>query len=524
MFHANHVSLIRAESFVAITLPDPQQNFSGKKPAPIDLDGLCERAPYITDISGFLKEKSEATLLKYWLDEYHPNDRFHTLDDIWLALDRDIAEIDHLINDQLNAIIHHPRFQKLEASWRGLWYLASQAEGIKNLKIKVLDISWQEVVRDLDRAMEFDHSQLFNKVYNDEYGIPGGEPYGVLIGDYEISHRPSKNHPYDDMTTLKRLCEIAAAAFAPFIANASPEMFGLDDFSSLGSPLNLDTIFKQSEYIKWQAIRESADSRFVGLALPKILMRLPYRTTPGSHKNIFFYEKFTKNSPHNYLWGNACFAFGAVLIREFGSVGWFGHIRGVPRNHIGGGLLVNLPVDSFATDAGEVGHKPSTDVIITDSRERELSSLGFTPLCQCYDTPFAAFFSNQSIQKPGFQNSDSLTHSVNAKLSSMLQHVLCGSRIAHYVKVIIRDKIGSYISAEECEDVLQNWLYRYTSGREDMEWEEQARYPLREARVQVKEHPEKPGQYLCTIRLVPHYQVDNMISEMELVTELVQSK
>lgn len=509
---------------MAITLPDPQQSSPGKNSASIDLDALCERASYITDLSGFIKEKNDARALKYWLDEYESNSRFKTREDIKLALDRSVSEIDHLINDQLNAIIHHPKFQKLEASWRGLWYLNIQAEGIKSFKIKMLDISWQEIVRDLDRAMEFDHSQLFNKIYNEEYGIPGGEPYGVLIGDYEISHRPSKNHPYDDMATLKRLCEIAAAAFAPFIAGASCEMFGLDSFASLGAPINLESVFKQTEYIKWQAIRESADSRFIGLTVPKILMRLPYRTTPGSFKNIFFYEKFTKNSPNNYLWGNAAFAFGAILIREFAAVGWFGHIRGVPRNHVGGGLLTNLPVDCFATDAYEIGYKPSTDVVITDSRERELGTLGFAPLCQCYDTPFVAFFSNQSIQRPRHQGDNSLTNSVNAKLSSMLQHVLCGSRIAHYVKVIIRDKIGSFISADECERLLQNWLFRYTSGREDMDWEEQARYPLRESQVRVKEHPEKPGQYLCTIRLVPHYQVDQMISEMELVTELVQSK
>lgn len=207
-----------------------------------------------------------------------------------------------------------------------------------------------------------------------------------------------------------------------------------------------------------------------------------------------------------------------ILVREFTNVGWFGHIRGVPRNHVSGGLLTNLPVDCFATDAEEIAHKPVTDVIITDTLERELSDLGLMPLCQCYDTPFAAFYNNQSIQNPkSYSNQDS---NVNAKLSAMLQHVMCGSRIAHYIKVMIRDKVGSFITAHDCEEYLREWLFKYTTGREDLDWEEQARYPLREAAVSVKEHPAKPGEFLCVIHLRPHYQLDQMVSELELVTEL----
>jgi type VI secretion system protein ImpD len=485
------------------------------------IDSLCSRSAYITSIQQFLDETDDLKALAYWLSEFTPIQNLKTTDDITNAVHRSIADIDHLINDQLNNIIHHKKFQQLESSWRGLWYLAVQADGTKNIKIKVLNISWSEIARDMFRALEFDQSQLFQKIYNDEYGTPGGEPYGVLIGDYEISHKPSQSHNQDDIATLESVSQVAAAAFAPFIASASPELFGLDDFSTLGHPLNLHSIFAQKEYIKWRSFRDKSDSQFVGLTMPHILMRLPYRKTPGSSTGIFFYEQCGSNGRENYCWGSAAYAFGAIMIREFANVGWFGHIRGVPRNQIGGGLLTNLPCDTFETDAKDIAIKPLTDVIITDIKERELSDLGLIPLCQCYDTPFAAFYGNQSVRKPARQASREGV--VNARLSAMLQHVLCGARVAHYIKVMIRDKVGTFITADECEDYLRNWLFKYTTGREDLEWEEQARYPLREAAVRVRDHPEKPGNFVCVIHLRPHYQLDHMVSELELVTELAQS-
>ncbi len=487
----------------------------------IDFDSLYSRPSYITNIDEFLNESDYLKALTYWLVEFTPINTLHEADDITDAIHRSISDIDHLINDQLNAIIHHPKFQKLEASWRGLWYLAVQADGTKNIKVKALNISWAELARDISRALEFDQSQLFLKVYSEEYGTPGGEPYGVLIGDYEISHKPSKNHKHDDIATLEGIAQVAAAAFAPFIAAASPELFGMDDYSTLGNPLNLHSIFAQKEYIKWRAYRDKTDSQFVGLTLPHILMRLPYRKTPGTYKGIFFYEQSSTQGCENYCWGNAAYSFAAILIREFANVGWFGHIRGVPRNQIGGGLITNLPCDYFEYNSDHTGIKPVTDVVITDIKERELSDLGLIPLCQCYDTPFAAFYGNQSTSKPARQSNRE--GEVNARLSAMLQHVLCGARVAHYIKVMIRDKVGSFTTAEDCEDYLRDWLFKYTTGREDLEWEEQARYPLREAEVKVKEHPQKPGSYACVIHLRPHYQLDNMVSELELVTELAQS-
>lgn len=500
-------------------LASTSAHHSAKASAAIRLDALCERSPQLAGLDDFLAEKDPQRALSYFLSELAPDGPLSSVQDIEVAVHRTVARIDRLISQQINAIIHHPRFQAMEAAWRGIWYLVLQAEGARNIKIKVLDIQWSEIARDIDKALDFDQSQLFHKIYSSEYGQPGGEPFGVLIGDYQIAHRPSARHPQDDMTTLEGLAQVASAAFAPFIASASPELFGLDDFAKLGEPINLEAIFAQEEYIRWRALREKSDARFIGLTLPRTLMRRPYRTTTGSYKGVPFREEKGGRHSDGYLWGSASFAFGGVLIREFANVGWFGHIRGVPRNQVGGGLVTTLPVDHFDHDPSALAPKPLTEVVISDRRERELAELGLIPLCQSYQTPFAAFYSNASIQKPR----RAADQSVNAKLSAMLQHVLCGSRVAHYIKVMIRDKIGAFISADECEQFLRQWLFRYTTGREDLEWEEQARYPLREAAVNVEEHPERPGQYLCKIHLVPHYQVDQMVSELELVTELVQT-
>ncbi|WP_028886906.1 type VI secretion system contractile sheath large subunit [Teredinibacter turnerae] len=443
-----------------------------------------------------------------------------TADELYCEIDQIIASIDELVISQLNTILHHPKFQKIEASWRGLWYLVVQAEGVRNLKIKLLNANWLEVTKDIERALDFDQSQLYQKIYSEEYGTPGGEPYGVIIGDYDIHHKPNAQHP-DDISTLDGLADIGSAAFTPFILGASPQLLGSNDFTELGQGSRLGDVFSQAEYIRWRSLREKPEARFVGLTLPRILMRAPYLKTTGSYKGLRFRELPADGNQEAYLWGNAAYAFGGILIREFAAVGWFGHIRGVPRDLLGGGLVTNLPMDSFDTDKIGIAFKPATDVLITDALEREISELGMVPLCHCYNTPFAAFYSNQSVQS--VHRAPNSTTAINYKLSTMLQHVLCASRVAHYIKVMIRDKVGSFLSAEECQVYLGTWLRRYTTGRHDLEWEQQARYPLREANVTVREHPEKPGQYLCVIHLVPHYQIDQMVSELELVTELVQS-
>ena len=483
----------------------------------LPFDAVLEQPAYLTNLTQLLDEKDDTKALQYCIEHFVDKSKLTSAKTVRNALLRLVADLDEQINEQVNHIIHHPRLQKLEASWRGLWLLVKQAEGYRSIKIKVLDMRWTEVVKDISKAMEFDQSQLFQKIYSDEYGTPGGEPYGAIIGDYEISHRISKEHPTDDISTLAGIAQIAAASFSPFIAAAASDLFGMDDFSGLGQPIDYEKIFTQTEYIKWNTLRKSADTRFVGLALPKILMRRPYQTTMGSYKGINFYEKSSANGENN-LWGNACYAFGCILIREFADIGWFGHIRGAPRNQLSGGVFKELAVDSHATDANDIAFKPTTNVIITDAIEKNISELGFIPLCQGYLSPYTTFYNNQSIHKPKKYNN--LDVNTNAKISSMLQHVLCGARISHFIKLMVRDKVGSFISADKCEDYIRQWLMKYTTGSEDLDWQEQAKYPLKEGYVRVKEHPNKPGHYLCVIHIQPHYQLDQMVSELELVTEL----
>jgi len=480
---------------------------------------LYSRYSELNYLDRFLLEDDDEKALKIWLKQFNLHKKFQTKQQVRSALLREIANLDHLIGRQLDEIIHHPRFQALEASWRGLWYLAHQHNDSDQVKIKILNITWREVTKDIGKAIEFDQSQLFRKIYNDEFGMPGGEPIGALIGDYQVTHRPTDTHPYDDIETLTGLSQIAAASFAPFIANASHELFGVDGFGRLSMPQDFDKIFSQQEYIRWRAFRDQPDSRFVGLTLPRILMREPYRTQLSPLGGIL-YKEDTSNTG-KYLWGNSVYAFAGILVREFAAIGWFGHIKGVPRGQLGGGLVNNLPTVYFETDAKGIARKIKTDALITDKVERQLANQGFIPLCQCYDTNLAAFYSNQSVQKP--QLSKVALASTNARLSTMLQHILCSARIAHYLKVIIRDKVGSFMTARACEDYLQHWINRYTTGRDDLDWNEQARYPLRQAVVEVKNYPGKPGAFLCVMRLKPHYQLDDMISELELVTELAQA-
>jgi type VI secretion system protein ImpD len=438
------------------------------------------------------------------------------------AIDREIAEIDALLNEQVNAVIHHRRFQALEAAWRGVAYLVEQADDDETVEIRVLDISWPEVSRDLERAIEFDQSQLFGKIYSDEFGMPGGKPFGVLIGNYEVRHKRGPGYPTDDVDILRGVGQVAAAAFAPFIVGASPVLFGLDSFLDLGLPIDLTRTFGNLEYNRWKSLLELEDSRFIGITLPRILMRLPYLDDGSATYNFRFQEEVEGPDLEKYLWGSAGFAFAAVLIRAFKDSGWFADIRGAPRDRLSGGLVVELPVQNFDTDSPGVATKYSTEVSVTDPLEMELSALGFVALCKSKNTDYSVFHSNQSIQRP--KSYDRGAASANARISSMLQTVLCVSRFSHYIKVIARDRIGSFITAEACETYLQTWLLSYCSADESASADIKARYPLREAKVEVREIPSKPGSYHCTAYLQPHAQLDQVVSAIKMVTELAPSR
>jgi len=466
----------------------------------------------------FLSEPSLAEALAQWIGWTAAPGVLLDKEQVAEMLGRDIARLDALLSRQVNAIQHHPRFQQLEASWRGLRYLVEQAEGAENVKIRVLSASWKEIARDVERAIEFDQSQLFRKVYSEEFDTPGGEPFSVLLGDYQLRPYPSADHPTDDVAVLTAVSHVAAAAFAPFIAAADPAMFGLDSFAELERPRDLAKAFEQVEYLKWRAFRDTEDARFVGLTLPRVLMRLPYEDDGSRVDGFGFREEVAGPDRRRYLWGNAAYAFGAVLIRAFAESAWLANIRGVTRGAEGGGLVPGLPVHSFSTDKRGVAPKCSTEVIVTDLEEHGLSELGFISLCHCADTEFSAFFGNASVQKPKVY--DELAATMNARISAMLQYMLCVSRVAHYLKVAAREKIGSFTEAAECEDYLHRWLQRYVTSDSEAPPEVKAEYPLREASVRVREEPGKPGSYLCVAHLWPHFELDELVASVKITTEI----
>ena len=409
-----------------------------------------------------------------------------------------IAQIDHLISLQLNEILHHPSFQKLEGSWRGLKYLLDNTETSTMLKIRVLNVSKKELLKDLQRAAEFDQSATFKKIYEDEYGVFGGEPFGALIGDYEFSKHP------EDIELLDRMSHVAAGAHAPFLTAAGSELMNLDSYTNLGTPRDIAKIFDSTEFAKWKSFRESEDSRYVGLALPHILMRLPYGrdTKPVDGFN---YEEAVDGTDHSkYLWGNAAYALGTRLTNAFALYGW--------------GLVEGLPAHTFSTDEGDVALKCPTEIAITDRREKELADNGFIPLVHCKGTDYAAFFSVQSAQKPKVYNKDAAN--ANARLSTQLPYILAVSRFAHYLKAMMRDKIGSFMSRSQAERFLNDWIQTYTIGDDDAPATIKARNPLREARVEVVEVPGKPGAYRAVAFLRPHYQLDELSVSLRLVAEL----
>jgi type VI secretion system protein ImpC len=419
-----------------------------------------------------------------------------------------ISQIDQLISKQLNEVMHHPEFQKLEASWRGLHYLVQQTETGEKLKLRVMNVTKAELLKDMEKASEFDQSALFKKVYEEEFGMFGGEAFGALIGDYEFS-----NHP-QDISLLEKISQVAAAAHAPFISSASPKLFNLDSFTEIGVPRDMAKIFQSAEYAKWRSFRESEDSRYVALTLPHILMRLPYGKD-NVPVEAFDFEEDVEGKDHNkYLWGNAAYALGARLTDAFAKYHWCAAIRGVE----GGGLVQGLPVHTFKTDEGDVALKCPTEIAITDRREKELADLGFIPLVHCKGTDYAAFFSTQTTNKPKVYDSDSVN--ANARLSSQLQYILAVSRFAHYLKSMMRDKVGSFMTRKNAEDFLNRWISNYVLLDDNAGQEQKAKFPLREARIDVSEVPGKPGVYKAVAFLKPHYQLDELTVSLRLVSEL----
>ena len=432
-----------------------------------------------------------------------------------VTINNAIAEIDKAMSAQLSAIMQNAKFQKLEGSWRGLHHLISNTETSTGLKIRMLNISKKELSKDLEKAVEFDQSQIFKKIYESEFGTAGGEPYAALIGDYEFSGHP------DDLDMLTSMSNVAAAGFCPFISAASPEMFGFESFSELSKPRDLEKIFDSAEYIKWRSFRDSEDARFVTLTMPRVLARLPYGQDTKAVEAFNFEEASLDSSGRQlesdhdaYCWMNAAYAMGTTLTQSYAEYGWCTSIRGAE----GGGKVEGLPSHTFVSDDGDTDQKCPTEIGITDRREAELSKLGFLPLCHYKNTDYAVFFGAQTTQKP--KKFDDPAATANAEISARLPYIMATSRIAHFLKVMARDKVGSFMEASDAEEWLNRWISNYVNASPGASAEMKARYPLAEASIEVKEIPGQPGAYSAVAWMRPWLQMEELTASMRLVANI----
>lgn len=430
-----------------------------------------------------------------------------------------VQEIDGVISKQLAAIMHDAEFQKLEGSWRGLQYLVSQTETGEYIKLRVLNCSKRTLFKDFDKSTEFDQSTLFKMVYESEFGSPGGAPYGALVGDYEF-----ENHP-DDMALLENIAGVAAAAFCPFLSAASPRMLGFGSWQELSRPRDLKTIVDSVEYTKWMSFRDSEDSRFVALTMPRTLARLPYGKNT-KRIDTFEYEEVALGAkgesiavPHDqYCWMNTAYVLGTKLTAAFAKTGFCTAIRGYEN----GGLVEGLPAHIFSTDDGDVDLKCPTEIAITDRRSKEISDMGFLSLDHYKGKDYGVFFGGQTVQRPKKYDRPAATE--NAQICARLPYVMATSRFSHYLKVMGRDWIGSFKEAEDLSRELDRWIHNYVSADQNPSEEVRARLPLREARVEVKPVPGKAGAYNAIAWMRPWLQLEELTTSMRMVASIPQMR
>jgi type VI secretion system protein ImpC len=435
--------------------------------------------------------------------------------DVVKSIEAMIAAIDEKLSSQINQILHHADFQKLEGAWRGLHYLVNNTETDEQLKIRVMNISKQDLGKTLKRykGTSWDQSPLFKKLYTEEFSQFGGEPYGCLVGDYHFDQSAP------DVELMAEMAKIAAAAHAPFIAGASPTVMQMDSWQELANPRDLTKIFTTPEYAAWRSLRDSDDSKYIGLAMPRFLSRLPYgaRTNPVEEFN---FEEETGAADHQkYTWANAAYAMAVNINRSFKEYGWCSRIRGIES----GGAVQNLPTHSFPTDDGGVDMKCPTEIAIDDRREAELAKAGFMPLIHRKNSDFAAFIGAQSLQKPAEYDDPDAT--ANANLAARLPYLFATCRFAHYLKSIVRDKIGSFKEKDDVQRWLQKWILQYVDGDPAHSSEStKARKPLAAAEVVVEEDESNPGYYSSKFFLRPHYQLEGLTVSLRLVSKLPSAK
>lgn len=436
-------------------------------------------------------------------------------DDAIKTIQSIIAKIDQCLSDQVNLILHHGDFQKLEGSWRGLHHLVNNTETDEMLKIKVFNVTKKEVHKTLKKfqGTAWDQSPIFKKIYTHEYGQFGGEPFGCLIGDYEFDHSPQ------DVEFLKEIAKVSAASHMPFIAATSPKVMNMDSWQELADPRDLTKIFGTPEYAAWRSLRESEDARYIGLTLPRFLSRLPYgaKTSPVEQ---FDFEEDVSNADHSkYTWSNSAYAMGVNINRAFKLYGWCSRIRGIES----GGAVEGLPTHTFPTDDGGVDMKCPTEIAIDDRREAELAKNGFMPLLHKKNSDFAAFIGAQSLQKPFEYDDPDAT--ANANLSARLPYLFAVCRFAHYLKCIVRDKVGSFKERDDMQKWLQKWINNYVEPNPATASEiDKAKKPLAKAEVVVEEVEGNPGYYTSKFYLRPHYQLEGLTVSLRLVSRLPSEK
>lgn len=433
-----------------------------------------------------------------------------------ITINSAIKKLDEMMSRQLAEIMHHEKFRKLEGSWRGLKYLVHNTETSSNLKIRVLNASKRDVSKDLAKAVEFDQSKLFKTIYEAEFGTPGGEPVGAIIGDYEFTN------DFEDIELLQNVSQVAAAAFAPFISAASANLFGFEDYRELSKPRDLEKIFETVEYTKWRGFRNSSDSRFVTLTMPSVLTRPPYGQKTLRIDEFDYNEAIKYGDGQmahgDYCWSNAAYALGTRMTDAFARNGWCTAIRGAEN----GGKVENLPMHIFMSDDGDLDAKCPTEIGITDRRDAELAKLGFLPICHYKNTDYAVFFGAQTTHKPDKYDRPEAT--ANAAISARLPYMMATSRFAHYLKVIGRDKIGSFMEAEDCQAWLNRWINNYVNANDDAGPEMRAKFPLRDAKVEVKEVAGRPGSYEAVAWLRPWLQMEELTTSLRLVARIPKAQ
>jgi type VI secretion system protein ImpD/type VI secretion system protein ImpC len=437
-------------------------------------------------------------------------------DALWAAVDRDIVALDRMIAAQLDAILHHERLRALEGSWRGLAWLVARMSLTGRVKLRILNVAWREICRDLERAAEFDQSQLFRAIYEDEFGMPGGEPYGLLVVDHEVRHRPGPGAPTDDVAALAALSAVAAAAFAPTVISAAPALFGVDEFTELSGVADPASGFVAADYARWRGLAAREDIRFLAAVLPRFLARLPH---DDRQRGLRYRE--AGGTAADRVWSRAGYLVAACVMRAFDTYAWPADMRGYDIDRDGGGILADLPEPLFSVDPAGGLERAGLEISLTDQQERALVAAGLLPVGTL---PYGgqgllgAARSLQTAQK--YSGAGGQAASANAKLSTQFNTMICVSRFAHYVKVMGRDMVGSMRTANEIQRRLQAWLQKFTTANTSAGPDTMAKYPLRAAQVQISETPGKPGVYNCTIQLQPHFQLDDIAATFRLMTEL----